>query len=120
MQIKVIQPNGNKIALVESDAVCIDSEQSALDLAVSIQYDCDSHNIIVGKHNLSDDFFDLSTRLAGAVLQKFINYHIKLAVVGDFSNVESAALRDFIFECNRGRDFFFVATEDEAIERLAK
>lgn len=120
MQIRVIQSGGNNIALIESDAICIDSEQSALDLAISVQYDCDSNRIVVGKHNLSDDFFNLGTGLAGAVLQKFINYHIKFAVVSDFSNIESKALRDFIFECNRGRDFFFVATEEEAIAKLSK
>ena len=54
------------------------------------------------------------------MLQKVVNYRKKLAVVGDFSGYHSKPLHDFMYECNRGRDIFFVNTEQEAIERLSK
>lgn len=61
-----------------------------------------------------DDFFRLETKLAGAMLQKFVNYGIKLALVGDISPWlgHSQALRDFARETNQGGKFWFV--EDEA------
>jgi len=60
----------------------------------------------------------LSTGLAGEILQKFINYHIKIAIYGDYSNYTSKPLKDFIYECNHGKDFFFTATKEEGIEKL--
>ncbi len=64
---------------------------------------------------LSPEFFQLSTGLAGEILQKFTNYHAILAIVGDFSQEQSKPLRDFIYESNKGSHIFFVETEDEAI-----
>jgi hypothetical protein len=51
-------------------------------------------------------------------LQKFVNYGVKLAIVGDFTKYKSRALADFIRESNQGRHFFFAGTRAEALERL--
>lgn len=69
---------------------------------------------------LSDDFFVLRTGLAGAITQKFVNYHQRLAVVGDLSAklAESNALRSWVEESNRGRHLWFVATLQELNDRL--
>lgn len=66
-----------------------------------------------------DDFFVLSSGLAGEILQKYVNYQMKLAIYGDFSGCTSKPLHDFIYESNKGRDFFFAGTREEAIDRLA-
>ena len=108
------------IALVEGESVLIVDASSALELAVSIQYENDCSAIVLSKSTFCEDFFKLSTRIAGEVLQKFVNYRLKMAIVGDFSCYESKALRDFIYESNRGKHFFFVATNDEAVEKLQK
>ena len=65
------------------------------------------------------DFFNLRTRLAGEVLQKFINYQIKVAIVGDFTIYSSKSLKDFIYESNKGSNIFFLPNEEQAIERLS-
>lgn len=69
---------------------------------------------------VSEDFFSLSSGLAGEVVQKFANYGIRLVLVGDISHylAESQALCDFVREANRGRQVWFVATSDELDERL--
>ena len=64
--------------------------------------------------------FVLSTRIAGEILQKFINYQFKFAIVGDFSGYTSKPLKDFIYESNKGRDIFFVSSEEDAIEKLSR
>jgi hypothetical protein len=71
---------------------------------------------------LGEDFFRLETRIAGEVIQKFVNYRIGLAVVGDISGAvaRSTALRDFVYESNRGRHVWFVADLDELDARLAQ
>ena len=72
------------------------------------------------KDALTPDFFVLSTRIAGEILQKFINYQFKFAIVGDFSGYTSKPLKDFIYESNKGRDIFFVSSEEDAIEKLSR
>jgi hypothetical protein len=69
---------------------------------------------------VADEFFTLSTGLAGEVAQKFVNYRLRLAIVGDISHhvARSSALRDFVSETNRGRQLWFVATPEEFDERL--
>ena len=42
----------------------------------------------------------------------------KAAIYGDYSRYTSKPLRDFLYESNQGRDFFFVATREEALHRL--
>jgi hypothetical protein len=70
---------------------------------------------------LGAGFFDLSTRMAGEVLQKFVNYGLRVAIVGDISGAvaQSPALRDFVRESNRGRQVWFVADLPELEARLA-
>ena len=49
-----------------------------------------------------------------------MNYHVKMAVYGDYSQYTSKPLKDFIYESNHGKDFFFVETKEEAVRRLAE
>jgi hypothetical protein len=118
MNITTIKQNENLIAMVQSEELLISDVQSALDLIATVNYDCNSCRIALYKSAVTEDFFKLSTRLAGEILQKFINYGAKLAIIGDYSSYTSKALRDFIYESNHGKDVFFVATKEEAIERL--
>ena len=106
------------IAMVKNDSLLITDLQSALDLAMTIRYKSGSHKLILPKECIAEDFFVLSTLLAGEILQRYVNYGINLAIVGDFSNYTSKPLHDFIYESNNGRNFFFVPTQEEAIERL--
>lgn len=119
MNIAKIEAGGKNIAVVSSSEILIKDVQSALDLMATVQYETDSNRIVINKSLLSDSFFDLKTRLAGEILQKFINYRVKVAIVGDFSIYSSKSLRDFIYESNNGNDIFFLASEQQAIEKLS-
>jgi len=78
--------------------------------------------IVVPAARLDPTFFQLRSLLAGEVLQKMANYRLKFAVVGDLSAQMSAsdALRDFVFESNRGDSIFFVADLPSLDTRLAE
>ncbi|TBX57852.1 DUF4180 domain-containing protein [Bacillus mycoides] len=119
MEIKKVVIGGINIAVVRNDTVLISDVQSALDLMATVQYEADSKRIAINKSLISESFFDLKTRLAGDILQKFINYSVKIAIIGDFSMYISKSLKDFIYECNKGKDIFFLATEQQAIEKLS-
>ncbi|WP_410770060.1 DUF4180 domain-containing protein [Fontibacillus sp. BL9] len=108
------------MAIVESDVELITDVQSALDLMATVSYEAGCNVIIINKSSICEDFFDLKTRLAGEIIQKFINYQAKIAIIGDFSVYTSNSLKDFIYESNKGRDLFFLPTEEQAIAKLSR
>ncbi len=120
MNLTTVTKNGVDIASVFSDEILINDVQSALDFIATVRYEVGCDRIILNKSVVCEDFFDLKTRLAGEIIQKFINYHAKIAIVGDFSMYSSTSLRDFIYECNHGRDLFFLPNVEQAIEKLSK
>ena len=119
MKINIVKENNTEIALVNSSEVLIADAQSALDLIATIQYETGCNKIILNKSAICEGFFDLSTRIAGEILQKFINYHVKIAIIGDFSIYTSKSLKNFIYESNKGKNIFFLPDEKQAIEKLS-
>lgn len=120
MNFDISEKNGVVYAIVVSDEQVIYDEQSALDLLMNAKYNAGTKNIIIEKKLIIEDFFVLSTGLAGAILQKYINYGGKIAIYGDFTKYTSKPLKDFIYESNKGKDVFFVATKEEAITKLCR
>lgn len=120
MEVKTVEKNEKKIAIINSESVLLKDTATALDLVMSIHYEYDCLRIVINKEAIDENFFVLSTRLAGEITQKFINYRIKLAIVGDYSHYTSKPLKDFIYESNHGRDLFFVDTVENGITMLSK
>ena len=116
MEIEIYQKEGVKVARVVGDGVIIGKVQDALDLMVDPALE-GARRTIIDRKNIAPDFFDLSTRLAGEILQKFVQYQVKLAIAGDFSDL-SQTFGDFAYESNRGNQIFFCATVDDAKEKL--
>lgn len=116
MEKKII----NNIAVIRSGNILIEDVDSAIDFIMTVKYDTGCDRIALNKEAVTEDFFILSKGLAGEILQKFVNYHIKFAVYGDYSKYTSKPLRDFIYESNKGNSVFFVGNEDEAVEMLSK
>lgn len=108
------------VALVRGAKVLITDVQSALDLIATVNSETNCAAMVISKEAMCGDFWRLSSCLAGEVLQKFINYQMKLAIVGDFTALTegSKSLHDFIYESNRGKNIFFVNSEAEALKRL--
>lgn len=119
MKVTKIKENNVEIAVVSSSEILITDVQSALDLIATVNYEAGCNRMIVDKSAICEDFFHLRTQLAGEILQKFINYQMKIAIVGDFSAYSSKSLKDFIYESNRGKDIFFLSNEKQAIEKLS-
>lgn len=119
MNIRTVKINSTEIAVVNSDKICIFDGQTALDFMMTVNYETGCRSIVINKDAVTEDFFILSTKIAGEILQKFINYRFKLAVVGDFTAYTSKPLKDFIYESNHGKDIFFVSSEKDAIEKLS-
>lgn len=120
MVIRQVEKNGKICAVAEGSDMVIRDLPSALDLLAAVRYETEADRVVISKELITDHFFTLSTRLAGDILQKFVNYRVRIAIYGDFSGYTSKPLKEFIQESNRGDSVFFTATEAEAIDRLTR
>ena len=114
IEIKDFQ--GLEIAFVQKT---MNDASEAMDVVGNASYSGASA-VIVKTDQLSSNFFDLKTGLAGEILQKFSNYRLRLAIVGELDLTKSSSLRDFVYECNKVGNVIFTSTEAEAIELLKK
>jgi len=119
MEIKTHQVNNNLIAEVISEEIVIKTPADGLQLLVDLYYQ-DFDKIIIHEKNITPDFFDLKTGIAGEVLQKFSNYRVRLVIIGEFINYQGKSIKDFIYESNNGRQVNFLDSLEEAIENLSK
>ena len=119
MQIKIHDIQNTRVAEVISDTIVIGNIEDGTDLLGNIYYQ-DFGCVILHEKNITPQFFDLKTKMAGEILQKFSNYRVRLAIVGNFEKYKSNSLRDFIFESNNGRMVNFTASVEEALQKLSK
>ncbi len=99
-------------------SVKIASADDILQLMADAAYEHSVQCLIIHAVDLPKDFFELRSGVAGEILQKFSNYRMKLAIIGDFSAIKSNSLRDFIRESNNRRIISFVASLSEALSVL--
>ncbi len=118
MKIEITEVNGVGVAHVISETTIISSTQDALDIMMDCSYQ-GADSLILHEDNLTPDFFELSTGVAGDILQKFSTYNCRLAIIGNFEDVESKSLSAFIAESNRMGRIHFVASLEDAKEVLA-
>jgi len=108
--------NGQSIAELNANGVVLSTAQQFLQMMMNSS----AEGIIVHQANIDEQFFDLRSGLAGEMLQKVVNFRLRLAIVGDFSIYDSKSLRAFISESNRSNSIAFVRTVEEAIKGLTK
>ncbi|MEU6253739.1 DUF4180 domain-containing protein [Streptomyces sp. NPDC047043] len=108
-----------RVLRLASDGPSLDGESAALDL-IGDAMGQDAELVAVPVERVADEFFRLRSGVAGAVMQKFVNYRVRLAVVGDVSwhVTESTALRDFVHETNQGSQVWILADFDELEAKL--
>lgn len=118
MRIEYFNHNNIKIAKIISHELIINLLQDAIDIIAEAYYN-ESDCIIVYEQNLSPDFFDLKTGLAGEILQKFSNYRLRLAIIGDFTKYKSKSFQNFILESNKYKLINFVENLEDAFAKLS-
>lgn len=113
MDFAMCDSDGFRAAALQGKGVLVASVQDALDMMA----ESGMHAIIVRDDQLAPEFFRLGSGLAGEVLQKFTNYGVRFAVVGDFSKYPGKPLRDFIRESNATGQILFAADVGEVMKR---
>jgi len=115
------ETGGIRIFECAAEGPPLKTERDAVDL-IGATMGAEAEWTIVPVVRLDAEFFLLRTGVAGAFLQKFVTYAKRVAIVGAIPTefMHSSALQDFIKECNRGRQIWFVNSSDELRQRLAR
>ena len=113
------QTDGLTFLEIRSEEQFINNVQDVLDLFGEL-YGQYYDGIILYERNITHDFFDLQTKFAGEILQKFSNYRIRLVIVGDWSKYTSRSLEAFICESNKGKTVNFSSSPTEALKLLSR
>lgn len=116
----IVSVRGMTAAQFPAQGPLLSTEDDARDLIGNL-FGSQADLVILPVGRMAPEFFDLRTRLAGNFIQKFVNYGIKLAFVGDLSKAtaQSNALRDFVREAAGSSSLLFVRDLSELATRLS-
>jgi hypothetical protein len=119
MNVQCYELHGVRVAEFSKAGDQLRTDRQAIEI-ISEASACQPELIVIPVEWLSNDFFHLKTRVAGEFLQKFVTYRKRVVVLGDISARlnESSALRDFVYECNAGREIWFMIDIDELDQKL--
>ncbi|GAA2488728.1 DUF4180 domain-containing protein [Winogradskya humida] len=108
----ITERSGLPILLCAPEGPPIRTPQDALDLIGATYAGADT--VVLPIERLDPAFFTLSNGIAGEILQKFVNYHVRLVILGNVTN-HGNAFRDLVHESNRGPHIWFL-TDLEALD----
>jgi hypothetical protein len=112
--------HGVRVLLLPDDGPPIAAETDATDV-VGEAYGGDAEVVAVPVTRLTPEFTRLASGVAGAIVQKFVNYRLRLVVVGSLDHLgeSTGPVADWVRVADRGRELWFVADLDELDERLS-
>ena len=115
----VLEMAGVRVLLAPPAARALSTERDATDL-IGDALGAGAAWVAVPAAAFDPQVFDLSSRRLGEFAQKFVNYRVGLAILGDISADldRSGALRDFVRESNQGRHLWFLEDQAALSERL--
>ena len=90
----------------------IQQKHEALDI-IAICGEYESQRLLLHRENFPDHFFDLKTGCAGHILQKFMNYQIKVAAVLPIT-VMRGRFEEMALETKRNQYFRVFHSREEA------
>jgi DNA-binding PadR family transcriptional regulator len=118
MAYRIIKKSGQQYILFDGAESQIANEQDAI-IMITACAESDTNQVLIQSERLSDDFLQLRTGVAGAILQKLETYNITAAVVMDGTR-DKGGFKDFFMESNQGNRFRVFENLDKAEEWLLK
>jgi len=104
LNYRIVNKENLKYIKIQSGARAIRSEQDALEL-VALCGENETSFLVLHHEALSDDFFKLKTGIAGAMLQKLVNYRVKTAIIIEDTSEFGIRFNEFAAEANRGSQY---------------
>jgi PadR family transcriptional regulator AphA len=117
MNYTLIESGDRKIVECDPTVVCLAGERDALDLVAACGENR-TDRLLIHAGNLTEDFYNLKTGVAGEILLKFTNYWIRVAAVLTPELAEEGRFGEMVRESNRGRDFRVYYDREEAVRWL--
>lgn len=110
-----------QVFVVPASGAPLSSELDATDL-IGDAMGAHARTVAIPAARFDPAVFDLSTRLLGLFLQKFVNTKVRVAILGDVSAhaAASTAFADFVRESNEGGHVWFVEDLKALTTRLAR
>jgi hypothetical protein len=118
MNYRIKQRNGILYMVAAEGELLVGDEQDAIDL-IALAGEENTNRLILFADNLSQEFFDLKTQLAGAIFQKFSNYRVICAIVIP-AYLDKGRFHEMLIEMNRRSSIHFSASLEEAEEWILK
>jgi len=94
--------------------------RSVSDIAGALAASYQQDGLILAEADLCPEFFDLRTGLAGEVLQKFVNYRAKLAIIVPDPRAHGERFSELAYEHRQHAVIRFVSSAEEARRWLEK
>jgi len=116
MDVEIVHGEKCRYVRGEPGRALLTGERDLLDL-ICYCGEHDADRVLLFAENLPQKFFDLKSGEAGMVLQKFVNYQMKVAAVLPPSLIRGK-FSEFVLETNRGGQFRVFQCPDEAAQWL--
>src|SRR5690554_4491190 len=119
---EIVEAGATRVFVLDDDGPRLGTTQDFLDIIGALWGEAEGVSFVaIPVARLAPEFFELRTGLAGDALQKFVNYRVQVAVVGDIAThvAASSALADFVRESDAGHHVWFVRDLEELRSRLA-
>jgi PadR family transcriptional regulator, regulatory protein AphA len=94
--------------------------QSASDISAALRASVEGGGLVIDEKDLNPDFFDLKTGFAGQVLQKFVSYRTKLAVIVRDPSVHGGRFGELMHEHRIHPIVRFFSAEQSARQWLSQ
>jgi DNA-binding PadR family transcriptional regulator len=117
MIYQVKERRGKRYLHIASGGTPIEREKDA-NAVIELCVEHDTNAVLLDGYVLSDAFFTLRTGLAGAVLQKFVNFSIKTAAVIEEGRPLPVRFREMVFEYRSRSTFCVFTNPEEAVDWL--
>ncbi|PVZ04952.1 DUF4180 domain-containing protein [Actinomycetospora cinnamomea] len=111
--------HGVRVLQLSESGPAIAGESDATDL-LGEAYGAQAEIVAVPVGRLTPEFVRLSSGVAGAIVQRFVNHRLRLVVIGSLDHLGPATgpVADWVHEANGGDDLWFVDDLDELDARL--
>ncbi|QJA08178.1 DUF4180 domain-containing protein [Romboutsia sp. CE17] len=101
MNYKIVEKTNKKYIEIKHPFAC---ESDVLDI-IGICISNDIKLLLLREEVFTEEFINLKSGLAGIVLQKFINYHIKASAIIEDKNKIEGRFEELVKELNKSNDF---------------
>lgn len=118
MNYEIKEVNGKKYIELISTTTPLNTENDALDL-IALCWEHEISQLIIPYEALSQEFFQLKTKVAGNIIQKFINYNIKVAAIIPQDITQKGRFREMALEMNKGNHFIMCENKEDAHKWLS-